>query len=374
MRGWAGVWGLVLWGCAAVQAPGASRAPGSVAPPQPAASSAAPVAPSASSNPPAVVRLQPAHKEPYCDWKGVDAAAVDAANHALELSDAERARALSTHLPFGVPPPRSSRQPLRVLREFVIRYDTDLRGPIWTAYRLGPGDILEAERRDAFRADPFLPEDARATCRDYEEPIFDIGHLVPRADMNRSASAMLNTFLLSNMTPQHCATNRGPWLVLEDLVRQWAAAGPVLVYSGALYDWYPPEGEDPPAQVPRMLSPRYPAEQGEVRRVAVPSHLFKIVLRLNPGGTEGPHAVIALLMRNAPLKVPKTKLKRYLESAIVSARRLQVLTGIEFFPRPHSDAPATEVALLDAQPATLWEYDRLASQLSGRCKDSYPEY
>ncbi|MGE0321499.1 MAG: DNA/RNA non-specific endonuclease [Polyangiaceae bacterium] len=371
MRRWASVLGLLLVGCAAVRAPAGAEAPVSSQAPQPADTAAPSIS---AGNKAESVTLSPAHKEPYCDWKGVNADDVDAANQELLLSDDERARALATHLPFGTPPPRSKHQVLRVLRQFVIEYDADLRGPIWTAYRLERADVLEAERRDAFRADPLLDADVRAECRDYEEPIFDIGHLVPRADMNRSSSAMLNTFLLSNMTPQHCATNRGPWLVLEDLVRQWATTGPLLIYSGALYDWHPPEGEDPPAQVPRMYSPRYPAEMGEVRRVAVPSHLFKIVIRLHESGVTGPFEAIAFLLRNSPQKVPKPKLKAYLQAAIVAPGRLEHLTGVRFFPRLHREEPALELALLSEQPEALWDYESLTPQLTGRCKDDYADY
>ncbi|MCA9639436.1 MAG: DNA/RNA non-specific endonuclease, partial [Myxococcales bacterium] len=299
---------------------------------------------------------------------------VDAANQELLLNGAERARALATHLPFGEPPPRTEHQRLRVLKQFVIQYDPELRGPIWTAYRLEPQDVVEAERLDAFRADPLLDPDVRAECRDYEEPIFDTGHLVPRADMNRSESAMLNTFLLSNMTPQHCATNRGPWLVLEDLVRQWAAKGPLLIYSGAVYDWYAPEGQDPPEQVPRMHSPRYPEEMGEVRRVAVPSHLFKIVVRLHPAGVHRPYEGLAFLIRNSPRKVPKQRLKSFLQKALVAPGTLQRLTGVRFFPRLHRDALALKEALLSRKAETLWDYEQLTPQLTGRCKDDYADY
>ncbi|MCA9628018.1 MAG: DNA/RNA non-specific endonuclease [Myxococcales bacterium] len=365
------LWSLLLCACAVGRG---EQTPVVQAPRQVASASQASSAGKSPTTPSPTFRLEPAQKEPYCDWKGVDAQAVDAANQELLLSDAARARALATHLPFGVPPPRSRRQTLRVLKQFVIEYDSDLRAPTWTAYRLESKDVSEAERLEAFRADPFLAEEARAECRDYEEPIFDSGHLVPRADMNRSESAMLNTFLLSNMTPQHCATNRGPWLVLEDLVRQWAAEGPLLIYSGALYDWYPPEGEDPPEQVPRMRSMRYPVEMGEVRRVAVPSHLFKVVIRLRPAAVGAPIETIALLLPNSPRKVPKQKLEAYLESALVNPGRLERLTGVRFFPHLHRDAPALEATLLTRRAASLWPHERLAPQLTGRCKDGYPDY
>ena len=45
--------------------------------------------------------------------------------------------------------------------------------------------------------------------------------MVPRSDMNRSLTAIVNTFFLTNMTPQHPNVNQGAWARLED----WVAGG-----------------------------------------------------------------------------------------------------------------------------------------------------
>src|SRR5437762_11548788 len=47
------------------------------------------------------------------------------------------------------------------------------------------------------------------------------GYMVPRSDMNRSLTAIVNTFFLTNMTPQHPNVNQGAWARLED----WVAGG-----------------------------------------------------------------------------------------------------------------------------------------------------
>ncbi len=325
----------------------------------------------------ASVALATPEKEAYCRWRGVEASQVQAANAALVLTPAARAHAIATQLPWGVPTPKplQGQQQLRALREFVLLYDAHLRAPLWTAYRLGPLDVLPAKRLEAFRTDPLIDVAAQASCKDYVEPIFDMGHLVPRADMNRSVDAMLNSFLLSNMTPQHCATNRGPWQVLEGLVRDWASSGTLLIYSGVLHDWQPPAGQDPDETIPRMYSERL-----DERRVAVPSHLYKIIVRIDPEEAPGPagplpHAVLAWLIPNAPQVVPSADMEGYLTRALVSVEQLQQLTRRRFFPKLMRASPATANRMLRARPTSLWpvqgEWPR---PLTARCNSDAAAY
>src|SRR5262249_15119263 len=69
------------------------------------------------------------------------------------------------------------------------------------SYRLEAADVVDAQRVNAFRTDPRLPIDQNPSCDDYAGSGFDRGHTVPRSDMNRSLTAMVNTFFLTNMTP-----------------------------------------------------------------------------------------------------------------------------------------------------------------------------
>ena len=89
------------------------------------------------------------------------------------------------------------------------------------AYRLRDSDIDEPqERTECFRRDVRIEEDDDAAfCTDYEEPTFDRGHMVPNADMTRSESAMINTYVFSNMAPQHDRFNRIIWQRLERYAR-----------------------------------------------------------------------------------------------------------------------------------------------------------
>lgn len=135
----------------------------------------------------------------------------------LFLSAAEKAEAESLHLPFGVPPSVSSNERLLHQVDYIINYDDDLRMPLWVAYRLTEADLrINRERTECFRRDPRLVDDNVAGfCSDYSEPIFDRGHMVPNADMVRGESAMINTYMFTNMAPQHDRFNQVIWARLE---------------------------------------------------------------------------------------------------------------------------------------------------------------
>ena len=111
------------------------------------------------------------------------------------------------HLPWGTP--TCSR--LLFHKEYVLCYDLDRKVAAWTSYRLERKDMKEAQRLNAFRSDPRLPIDQNPACADYSGSGFDRGHLVPRSDMNRLKTAMVNSFLLTNMNPQLPNVNQGAW-------------------------------------------------------------------------------------------------------------------------------------------------------------------
>ena len=137
-------------------------------------------------------------------------------NILLNLTDAEKADVELIHLPYGVPTSPTSNERLLHQDEYVVGYDDDLRVPTWVAYRLTTDDLKwERPRTRCFRRDPRLDEDDAAFCADYEEPIFDRGHMVPNADMVRSEAAMINTYIFSNMVPQHDRFNQVIWSRLE---------------------------------------------------------------------------------------------------------------------------------------------------------------
>ena len=106
----------------------------------------------------------------------------------------------------------------------------------WVAYRLKKQIGEGVDRQDDFRADLSIPLQYRTTPEDYEEPVYDMGHLANSESVDGSITANSETFLMSNMTPQLGGHNRAIWKGLENRERKWANRyGEVIVYTGALY-------------------------------------------------------------------------------------------------------------------------------------------
>ena len=103
----------------------------------------------------------------------------------------------------------------------------------------GQAEDVSVDREDCFRPDLRIPETFRCSLSDYRGSGYDRGHLVPSADRNSSRLENSETFLMSNMTPQHPDLNRKIWRMLEQEARTIALKENVVeVYSisGPVFD------------------------------------------------------------------------------------------------------------------------------------------
>ena len=185
---------------------------------------------------------------------------------------------------------------------FVLSYDEDNEQAEWVAYELTREHLNEnwAERPNSFRPDPEVRTES-ATPRDYAGSGYDKGHLCPAADMAFDDSAIDETFVMSNMSPQVPAFNTGVWRELEELTRDWArkfnrlyvVTGPVLTQQGL----------------------------GQIgfSKVTVPGAYYKVLLAPEQ------HKAIAFVLPNA------LSTKPVLEYAY-SIDKVEKLTGLDFFP------------------------------------------
>lgn len=315
-------------------------------------------------------------KESYCTWKeGITGARIDRSDRRLHRSTATTriAAALAEHLPFGMPSRTStdvasSGEILLAQPHFLIWYDKNLRAPLWTAHHLtdleagiSPRGSSGEKRRDSFRSDPRLDDDDRSKCRDYKEPIFDQGHMVPNGDLDfvtpglGYALGMDHSFLMSNMTPQHCAFNRGPWQVLEGLIRDWAEnlAEDTWIITGAVFDRDGTLGRDP-------NSAAWLLNGKDGRRVAIPSHLYKIVAQREEDGSWG---TLTLLIENTDHLIEKSQRARYLGDRVVSLDDVADASGFRFM-----DGESV-VEYDELWPVT----NRWPGLLTSGCKKSYPD-
>ena len=92
----------------------------------------------------------------------------------------------------------------------------------WVAYLLTRSMLTgQSEMGNNFRPDISIPNGS-AQLSNYNKSGYDRGYLCPAGDMTFSDQAMSETFILSNMSPQVPAFNRGIWKSVETLVRECA--------------------------------------------------------------------------------------------------------------------------------------------------------
>lgn len=99
---------------------------------------------------------------------------------------------------------------------FWLLYNEEFEQANWTAYILTRNMVITGEepRSDNFRADTSVTTGS-AVPDDYRGSGYDRGHLVPAADMKWSVTSMIESFLMSNMSPQKPGFNRGIWRRLK---------------------------------------------------------------------------------------------------------------------------------------------------------------
>ena len=136
--------------------------------------------------------------------------------------------------------------------------------------------------------------------RDYAGSGFDKGHLAPAADMTYSLPSMNNSFLMSNISPQHPGCNRGIWKRLETQVRKWALKEKkIRVITGPVFS-------------------SEPAVAGK-SDIPVPVAFYKVILDLTP-----PEKMIGFI-------VPNQSSKRRVASFALSVDEVENATGYDFF-------------------------------------------
>lgn len=265
------------------------------------------------------------------------------ADKALWLNSTDKSAALKRHLPFGKPVStgETANEQVLVQRDYIVNYDGDLRVPLWTAHRLKAGEGEKGDRINCFREDPRVAAKFQAFSADYDEPLFDQGHLSPNGDFNEiNDTAVINSFIMSNMAPQYCQFNRGHWQILEVMVRRWGdSLGTLYVISGSIFDRDNDGARDADTDAWRMKS-----KKGE--RIAIPSHFFKIIVHpLGKGSAES----IAFLFPHDRTDVEKEVAASYLAEHVVKIANIEKLAGVQFFPN-------AKTALDETDRGFLWDY------------------
>jgi endonuclease G len=217
-------------------------------------------------------------------------------------------------------------------RAYELGFSSRLRVARWVAYCYTPTGNVEARGRGGpFRADPEVAESCRVTPADYAGTYrrnlrgFDKGHQAPDAALRAfGRRARDETYLLTNITPQHSLLNQRLWRDLEDAIRDSTLAGETTwVVTG-----------------PVFFAGRETAFVGR-RRVAVP-HAYFCSWRHSRRAE-----FVTLLAGNDSLG------HEFVEAPglLVSVDSVERLTGLDLYP----SLSTREARRREAQPATaLW--------------------
>jgi endonuclease G len=185
---------------------------------------------------------------------------------------------------------------------FHLAYNEQFEQAAWVAYVLTRDEIESGtiERTNNFRSDTSIVTGS-ASLADYRGSGFDRGHLAPAGDMKWDQLAMSQSFLMSNMSPQLPAFNRGIWRKLETEVRNWALEKDSLyVITGPLFS---------------------PADSLIGKNgVGVPGYYFKVLVDLSPPD----HDMIAFLL-------PNSGSSEDLIQFAITVDSLEQLTAYDFF-------------------------------------------
>jgi len=139
------------------------------------------------------------------------------------------------HSPYGF---AATQRPVNpICREaYLVAYDAPAKIPAYVAYTLTPPNALGCwPRTNAFVADKSVVGGAKPD--DYAGTGYDKGHAAPDGDLSWSEQVEYESFLMTNMYPQHGSLNRGIWKLLETSIRGWAVQRnqPFTIFVGAFY-------------------------------------------------------------------------------------------------------------------------------------------
>lgn len=244
------------------------------------------------------------------------------------------------HLWRGAPQNLDADHPVQILvnQGYVVGFCPSRLQPAWSAYRVAfAGRDVDYERplhyHDDLRLDP-AQRVGRGTFGKLGNIGLQVGHMTPNEVINRQFGrlAQLETFLMSNMSPQYGSLNTGVWLKLETAIREikdekgkdhvWAIVGPIF-------------GDQPVS-----------LNRGEGRNLPVPSAYFCIMVDPHSYPFDKPSNVdidCFIIPQDAP---PSSNPDDY-PSTLAEIERA---TRLKFFPGWALDVPVAQQVKAEGDP------------------------
>jgi endonuclease G len=212
---------------------------------------------------------------------------------------------------------------------YMVGYSVDRKQPLWAAYRVSQATkYVDYKRPPFFYSDLRLPESARVEPDTF--PGYDRGHMVPNYAINTQYGQLsqLETFLMSNICPQHAKLNQGIWKELE----------------ARIIDKYAPARE----HIWVLSGPIFGSNPGKVKGVDIPSHFFMILVDVGDYPAYRPY-ILAFKFPQRPASGAQLN-----SDFLFSVDQIEEQTGLDFFP----EFTQNEEQRYERQPASaVWPAD-----------------
>ncbi|KAJ1099475.1 hypothetical protein NDU88_004576 [Pleurodeles waltl] len=241
---------------------------------------------------------------------------------------------------------------IRHYTNHALSYDQEKRIPRWVIEHISKSKVVgTADRQHCkFKPDPNISPIFSATNEDYWKSGWSRGHMAPAGNNKFSTQAMAETFYLSNIVPQNYENNSGFWNRVEMYCRDLTAKfDDVWIVSGPLT--LPETGDDGKRKV------IYPVIGKD--DVAVPSHLFKVILARRGKTEPEPLVLGAFVVPNRPISF-----SHQLPEFQVDIEELEKMSGLTFFPR--LDKAKNCKNICDIHHCKLIEFEEFTLFLAGR--------
>lgn len=224
----------------------------------------------------------------------------------------------------GLPQNQNEHEVLILINHgYVIGFSPHRKQALWAMYQVSHArDDVSYDRIHFFSDDARIPDSARIGTDTFGNG-YHLGHLVPNAAINHQYGklAQMETFLMSNISPQKAELNTGVWLRLEDKIRTDYIAGPRGEEYGDQHVWV-------------IVGPIFSEEPEYIERengiqVPIPKAFFAVLVDPyrypydRPGNAEYMAFIFDQnVSRGQPLD----------DSLLVSINEIEEKTGLNLFP------------------------------------------
>ena len=228
----------------------------------------------------------------------------------------------------------------KTYRNYSFGWSQDDLVAVWVAYPLCKFYMNKTVgRTDAWNYDPLLGSAYSSAPFSGYGGSYDRGHQLPSADRLCCTEANQQAFYGSNLTPQLSTLNQGIWQALEDRVRTIAnSSDTTYVVTGCL-----------------VTNPIGTTTDSDGKKMSVPSHYFKALLRYSKASTLGQWSAAGFYLEHK--NYSKGSSGYDFKAVSMSIDELEEKTGLDFFvnlPAKIGEDAAARLEAQDPVSSSVW--------------------